>query len=153
MELVPKKDLKYIESLIADDRIWDSLKMDGMEKHYIMSDLHSKYHYLVGMHKKEPIGMCVFEPRKRDETYDLVIHPIVYPEFRQEHAKGFIEKALDWAKDNLEYDKMLVEIPTYYPENINLAKHFGFKKVGLELTQFRKDGQLVIKQVMEKTSN
>lgn len=74
----------------------------------------------------------------------LQIHAQILPEYRKEYSKATGRRILSWISENAEdnYQKVVAEVPTIYPNVIKFVIANGFKLEGVNRLSYRKDGVL-----------
>jgi RimJ/RimL family protein N-acetyltransferase len=96
--------------------------------------------YLVGYVEDNPMACMIYH---QDNQWCWWCHVQVLPAYRDEYAKEFGEKVLDWAFTNIpKCRKINAQIPTCYPNVIKFAQLFGFEIEGLNQDSYLKDGVL-----------
>jgi len=70
------------------------------------------------------------------------IHAFILKEHREKWAKESGRVILHWCLDNLEFNKLIAEIPAKYMNVVNFTRHQGFKDEGINRESFLKDGKI-----------
>ena len=70
------------------------------------------------------------------------IHAFILPDKRKEHAKESGSVILDWCLENMDFKKLIAEIPTKYMNVYHFTKSQGFKDEGVNRMSFLKDNKI-----------
>jgi len=117
-------DPSIIKSMMLDPEMWEKVKVDSLDKKGFVPKI-GKNTMVLGAFVDNVIGLHVFAREK----VGVIYHPMLLKKFRKDFGREFIAKGLEWFFNNTKCDDLFVDIPTDHKHNINLAKHFNFKKV------------------------
>lgn len=86
---------------------------------------------LIGLYRLHQLGSVTHQ-----------IHAMILPDKRKEYAKESGRVILQWCLDNLDFKKLIAEIPAKYMNVYHFTKGQGFKDEGINRMSFMKDGEL-----------
>lgn len=115
--------------------MWDDISEDGAEEYY--PDVVGEY--WVQMFTDETIGLYRLH-RLNAITYQ--IHAFILPKHRENHANESGKMILQWCRDNLEFNKLVAEIPFKYENVYRFTLAQGFRDEGVNRESFLKNGKI-----------
>ena len=129
-----ERTLDYGLAISVIDRVFDEISEDGIDL-YVPDVVNEHW---IALYKDQLIGMYRIH-QVNAITYQ--IHAFILPEFRC-HSKESGEVILKWCLDNLDFNKLIAEIPAKYENVLNFTRHQGFKDEGINRESFLKDGKI-----------
>ncbi len=139
MRITRTFDPEIVKSVMLSPEIWETVAEDNQ---------------LPELFEPEMVSDCWLQVAADDELVGLYnihatnavtleIHCQILPEYREEHAKESSRHVLQWILDNApEYEKVIAQIPTLYPEVKHFTLNAGFQEEGLNRLSYRKNGTL-----------
>ena len=127
-------DYGIIIGLLADKQLFSEISEDGIDSY--IPDVINEYWVLIT--DKELVGAYRVH-QVNSITYQ--IHAFLLPEQRDK-SKESGKVILEWCIENLEFNKLIAEIPKKYENVYRFTKGMGFKDEGINRESFLKDGKI-----------
>ena len=128
-------DVELIWSIVFEPELWATVAEDNPPT--FRPDVISEAWVLI-TNNDEPIG-CYNLHTLNNITWQ--IHAFILPKHR-EHAKQSGRLILQWALENIQFQKIQAVIPAIYPNVYHFTIHQGFSDEGLSRKSYMKDNQL-----------
>lgn len=134
--LTAARTLDYGLAIEIIDQVFDEISEDGVDV-YIPDVINE--HWVALFHMKQCIGMYRLH---QINGITFQIHAFILPDYREKWAKESGKVILQWCLDNLEFNKLVAEIPVKYQNVYHFTKSQGFKDEGINRESFLKDGEI-----------
>lgn len=133
MEVRPTANIDDIKAVLSHPVIWDAITVDGQGN---VDDfnwpLYNNWLSIGGYIDGNPMAIMMFHEYLDGDQ----LHIHVLPEFREQYAREFAEKALSYAQYPL-----YAEIPDAFPNVRAFAESFGFVQVAKLNSTYEKHGK------------
>lgn len=134
--LTAARTLDYGLAIWIIDQVFDEISEDGIDSY--VPDVISE-HWVTLFDGENCVGMYRLH-QVNAITYQ--IHAFIRPDHRERWAKESGKVILHWCLDNLEFNKLIAEIPAKYQNVYHFTKGQGFKDEGINRQSFLKDGEI-----------
>ena len=131
-------DIDVVRAILTHPAIYECISEDGTPSREDFIPPMIGAAYVVGIVGAEPIGIVMFHPIN---VITWECHVQVLPEYREDHADEFAEKAVGWAWD-MGVQKLVAQIPFLYPNVRDFGLRHGFQVEGINRRSYLKKGQL-----------
>lgn len=130
------RTLDYALAIDIFNRMFDEVSEDDIESY--VPDVVNEY--WVALAEEETIIGLYRLHQLNAITYQ--IHALILSEHRERHAKESGRIILQWCLDNLDFHKLVAEIPELYRNVYHFTKGQGFQDEGINRESFRKNGKI-----------
>lgn len=134
--LTAQRTLDYGMAIWVVNQVFDEISEDGVDT-FLPDVINENWVTLfdgddcVGMYRVHQLNSISHQ-----------IHAFILPEHRERWAKESGRVILKWCLDNLEFNKLIAEIPDKYINVYKFTKGMGFKDEGINRQSFLKDGKI-----------
>ena len=135
VKLSASRTLDFGLAIDVVNQVFDEISEDGVDTY--LPDVVNEH--WVALYHGECIGMYRVH-QVNGVTYQ--IHSFILKEHRKQWAKESGRTILEWCLDNLEFNKLIAEIPAKYQNVLNFTRHQGFQDEGINRQSFLKDGKI-----------
>ena len=137
MILERTRDNYLLKAVMTEDEMWSRININDLEVDDFKPTISDKMTVVSALEAEDVLGLHIYTDREEAMAY----HPMLLSPYRKQYSREFLESGIKWYFDNTEYSFLEAEIPTDNKANLNLARHFNFKEVGMEnnLTILRLD--------------
>lgn len=129
--LIPQRTLDVGLCMDVMHAMWDEISEDGVDEFFpdVINE-HWVQMEEIGLYRLHQLNAVTYQ-----------IHAFILPEHRDK-AKESGVAILKWCLDNLDFNKLIAEIPMKYPNVYHFTKHQRFKDEGINRGSFLKDGKI-----------
>lgn len=132
-------DAEIIKSVMLHPDIWETCAEDGQHPAMFEPETEADC-WLNVLRGTSLVGMYNVHAHN---SVTLEIHAQILPEYREECAKESSRQVLQWILDNApEYQKVIAQIPTLYPNVKHFTMNAGFQEEGINRLSYMKNGKL-----------
>ena len=132
-------DITTIKAVLCDPEIYERITSDNAPKAEDWAPPLEGEHYLAGYVNGELAAIFNMHPIT-EICWEG--HMQVLKVYRQ-HAHDLFAEAIQWAWDNTPALKLVVQIPSIYPEVAKFISHHGFMVEGVNRRSYLKNGVLL----------
>lgn len=125
-------------SISSIPEIFDCITEDGVEDYF--PDVVNEFWILMVTESGEIAGAYLIH-KVNAPTYE--IHAFMIPEYRAVYGKLSSQVILKWCLEELDFSKLVANIPQKYKNVYHFTKNVGFKDEGFNRSSFMKDGKLM----------
>jgi len=141
MRITRTFDPQVVKSVMLSPEIWETVAEDDQQPELFEPEMVSDC-WLSVLRGTSLIGLYNIHPHNK---VTLEIHAQILPEYREEHAKESSRLVLQWildCPDADDYQKVIAQIPTLYPNVKQFTLNAGFQEEGLNRLSCRRNGKL-----------
>lgn len=132
-------DPRVVKSVMLCPEIWETVAEDDQLPEMFEPEMEADC-WLNVLRGTSLIGLYNVHPHN---SVTLEIHAQILPEYREGYAKDSSRLVLQWVLDNApEYEKVIAQIPTLYPNVKQFTLNAGFQEEGINRLSYRKNGKI-----------
>lgn len=131
-------DFGIAHSICSIPEIFDCISEDGVEDYFpnVVNEF-----WILMVTESDEIAGCYRLHQVSSRTYE--IHAFMIPEYRAKYSQISSRVILEWCLSELDFSKLIANIPQKYKNVYHFTKNTGFKDEGFNRSSFMKDGKLI----------
>lgn len=134
--MIASRTLDYglVIDILKNEQLFDEISEDGVSTY--LPDIINEYwvqivsDQTIGLYRLHQLNGITFQ-----------IHAFILPEHRSQ-SKESGKVILEWCLNNLEFEKLVAEIPFKYQNVVEFTAQMGFIDEGINRKSFLKDGKI-----------
>lgn len=133
-------DPDLVFDVMTHPALWPTVAEEGQDPMDFQPEMNGEV-WLVVTHGTQVAGLYNLHAHN---SVTLEIHAQILPEFRGENAKESSIALLEWFVANApsQFQKLIAQVPTVYPNVVAFTKNAGFQEEGLNRQSCRENGEL-----------